>query len=193
MSPLLYLLTPFSFQFTEHLEGRAPPSAQEPSLTWPQHSPLSDGARGQTSCHLQRDKHNHDNLHPPTLISVIDASAWRRWSIPQWSWPNKSLRFASLHTHLRSSFSVQWAPQRGLVTCLPGSCGPGSSVSRWSCLLSLICPLLRVLSQLSFCGQYAFLLLVDQTLAVSYLACADVHRAAFLWQCDHFLIPHLHF
>lgn len=28
---------------------------------------------------------------------------------------------------------------------------------------------------------------------VSNLACADAHRAAFLWQCDRFLIPHLHF
>lgn len=40
MAPPLYLLSPFSFQFTEHLEGRAPPPAQEPSLTRPPHSRL---------------------------------------------------------------------------------------------------------------------------------------------------------
>lgn len=33
-SPLLYLFTPFYFQFAEHLELKAPPFAQEPSLTW---------------------------------------------------------------------------------------------------------------------------------------------------------------
>lgn len=103
--------------------------------------------------------------------------------------------------YLSSSFTVQWRPQRGSLPLLSPrflqSWGRVElSVGGHVCYLSFF-PSLCVLSQPCLCVHLVcflfFCLGSEGTGCVLCLACADAHRAAFVWECDNIIIPHLHF
>lgn len=79
------------------------------------------------------------------------------------------------------------------LCCRPGSCGRGVVCQSEVTFVIADVPFLSPLSAVFLCPICLFSPGTSGTGCVSSLACADVHRAAFLPQCDHFLIPHLHF
>lgn len=128
----------------------------------------------------------------PLLISLSVIEVCRECSTPQWSWPNKSLHFASLQMCLSSSFTIQWTPQRGSPPLLSHRfLQSWGHVEVWIgghiCALSLCFSISLSLSVL-------LVLPVDESLAVSCALLVLMLTEFLLSENVRIsIIPHLHF
>lgn len=126
-------------------------------------------------------------------LSVSDRGvSGMQQSIPEWSWPNKLLHFASVQMCLSRSFHERWTPPPPKHLFTSATTLASAVLGLCQSLVIFLLSCLHSSSLARYFSSSCLCVFPDRKCLSEISACADAHTAAWVSECDISVSLHSH-